>query len=89
MRILDLLPIGTIVSLKGGTKDLMITGVKQTNADDNIDYDYIGVMYPEGFMGREYQFLFNHTDIADVVFMGYENKEREEFITKLSAYYNE
>lgn len=89
MNISDLLPIGTVVSLKGGTKNLMIFGIKQTNADDNIEYDYIGVMYPEGFIGREYQFLFNHSDIGDVIFMGFEDKERDEFLSKLSAYYSE
>lgn len=89
MEISNLLPIGSVVSLKGGTKNLMIYGVKQTNTDDNVEYDYIGVMYPEGFIGREYQFLFNHSDIDDVIYMGYEDKEREEFISKLNDYYNE
>ncbi len=38
-------------------------------------------------MGNQGQFLFNHKDIAQVYFRGFEDSEREEFVTKLSAYY--
>lgn len=77
----DLLPIGSVVLLKGGTKKLMITGIKPVSEDkpDTV-YDYIGVVYPEGFLSNEYNFLFNHKDINDIIFIGYNNLEREEFI---------
>ena len=84
----ELLPIGTVVLLKNGEKKLMIFGVKQTNKEDGMEYDYIGVMYPEGYFGAEYQFLFNNSDIQRVVYKGYENEERVEFISKLSDFYN-
>lgn len=86
---INLLPIGTIVLLKNGEKKLMIYGVKQTSTEDNKEYDYIGVIYPEGFIGAEYQFLFNNEDIAEVFYEGYKDSEREVFISKLSEFYEE
>jgi hypothetical protein len=81
-----LLPIGSIVLLKNGTKKLMITGIKPVKEDDpDRVYDYIGVIYPEGFIGNEYNFLFDHNDINDVIFRGYENPERTDFIDFLNA----
>lgn len=90
MKISELLPIGSVVLLKDGTKKTMIFGVKQTSDDElSVDYDYIGVMYPEGFLGGNYQFLFNHEDIREVFFRGYEDDERKDFIKRLSEYYAE
>ena len=65
----NLLPIGTIVLLKGGKKRLMIFGIRQclTTANSNKEeYDYIGVPYPEGNVGTECQFVFNHENIETV-----------------------
>lgn len=83
-----LLPIGSVVLLKEGTKKLMIIGIKPVTAEkpDEI-YDYIGVLYPEGFLSNEYNFLFNHDDINDVVFTGYNNPEREDFIKAMAEAY--
>ena len=80
----NLLPIGSVVLLKGGFKKIMITGIKAASSDEpNNFHDYIGVFYPEGFMGNEGNFLFNHDDINDVVFTGYNNPEREAFLEYL------
>lgn len=89
MEIKNLLPIGSIVLLEGGTKKLMIYGVKQTDNEDNVEYDYIGVVYPEGNMGKGTQFLFNHADIKEVIFKGFEDDERNTFIEKLDNYYKQ
>ena len=89
MNIKELLPIGSIVLMEGGTKKLMIYGVKQTDQEDNELYDYIGVVYPEGNMGEGTQFLFNHEDIKEIVFRGYTDEERVNFLEKLEAYYME
>ena len=87
-KVKTLLPIGTIVSLKEGTKKLMIFGIIQSIEETEIrDFDYIGVPYPEGNMGQEYQYLFNHEDIESVYFRGYEDIERQEFIFNLSEFY--
>lgn len=88
MEVKELLPIGSIVLLEGGKKRLMIYGIKQNREDTKEEYDYIGVIYPEGNIGTKGQFLFNHKDIDQVYFRGYEDQERTEFVQKLSDYYD-
>ncbi len=79
-----LLPIGTVVMLKKGNKKLMIIGVKQMEAGNpDVVYDYIGVIYPEGYLGENAVFLFNHDAILDVVHEGYKNPEFDDFVTIL------
>ena len=85
----ELLPIGSVVLLKDAFKKLMIYGVGQTDESAGVDYDYIGVMYPEGNMGEGSQFLFNHSDIDQVFFRGLDDEEREEFVNRLQTIYEE
>ncbi|MCX4307924.1 MAG: DUF4176 domain-containing protein [Acetatifactor sp.] len=89
MEIKELLPIGSVIWLKEAEKPLMIFGVKQSNMETNEEYDYIGVLYPEGNMGTDSQFLFQHKDIDRVEFRGFEDERREEFIQNLEAFYKE
>ncbi len=89
MEIKELLPIGSVIWLKEAEKPLMIFGVKQSNMETNEEYDYIGVLYPEGNMGTDSQFLFQHKDIDRVEFRGFEDERREEFIQDLEAFYKE
>ncbi len=85
----DLLPIGSVVLLKGAEKKIMIFGIKQSDGDNTtLEYDYVAVMYPEGNLGVEYQFLFNHADISEVVFRGFEDEERAKFIEQLAGIYD-
>lgn len=88
MNIEDLLPIGSIVLLKGGEKRLMICGVKQSDLE-NADkvYDYLGVFYPEGHIGKNFQYLFDHEQIDKIIFRGYEDQERKDFLTRLGSFY--
>ncbi|MCD7950133.1 MAG: DUF4176 domain-containing protein [Erysipelotrichaceae bacterium] len=85
MKIQNLLPIGSVVLLKNGEKKLMITGILQNDAGGTKkNYDYLGVLYPEGHIGEDYQYLFNHEDIKEIFFRGYEDAERNKFIKRLS-----
>ena len=88
MNVKDLLPIGSVVVLNGGEKKLMIFGIKQLDEEnDGVEYDYAGVPYPEGNIGTDVQYVFNHDDIAEIYFRGYEDEEHEEFIKLLSEFY--
>ena len=87
MEIKDLLPIGSVVLLEGGKKRVMIYGVRQIEQETQEEYDYIGVVYPEGNMGQGSQVVFNHDKIQEVFFKGYEDEERQDFIQRLSDYY--
>ncbi len=87
MQINELLPIGSVVILKEATKKIMIIGIKQTDSGTDTEYDYLGVLYPEGNLGGESQILFNHDGIEQVFFRGYEDDERNAFIEKLEKYF--
>ena len=83
----ELLPIGSVVLLKDANKRLMVYGVGQTDQSEDTEYDYIGVMYPEGNMGEGTQYLFNHSDIERVDFRGFEDPERASFLERLKEFY--
>lgn len=89
VNISELLPIGSVVWLRDAKRPLMIYGIKQTDTDTQKEYDYIGVLYPEGNMGQETSFLFYHADIERVAFRGYEDEARTVFMNKLAQVYQE
>lgn len=76
----EILPIGSVVLLEGGTKKLMIIGHLSINGEKKGKvYDYMGVLYPEGFLGEGTACMFDHDKITEVFFRGYENEENESF----------
>lgn len=87
MDITKLLPIGSVVRLKEAAKRLLVVGIAQESQGKR--YDYIGLLYPEGFIGDEYTFLFNHDDIEEVAFIGYIDTEHQVFRGNLNTVLNE
>ena len=77
------LPIGSIVLVKDSAKRFMIYGRRQVSVTDNKEYDYIGCMYPEGFLNSKKVFLFNHEDIQMIYFIGFQDVEELHFRTLL------
>ena len=78
------LPIGTVVILKDGKKELMITGYRPITDDENpIAFDYSGCYYPEGILSPNEAYLFNHDMIQKVSFVGYDKEEGKEYRNKL------
>ena len=74
--------------MEEGEKRLMISGIMQSDASGNgEEYDYLGVLYPEGHIGDQFQYLFNHKDISEIIFRGFEDTERVEFLDKLTNLY--
>lgn len=74
------LPIGSIVTLKGMKRKVMIFGYKQKGHKNNEKiFDYVGVVYPEGHIDSRLHLGFDHININEVVFNGYFDDEREEF----------
>lgn len=76
------LPIGTVVTLQGGTKRTMIVGFCPI-AEDGKKYDYIGCLYPEGVISPNESLLFNHNQVATIHAKGFVDEEQTEFMTKL------
>ena len=76
---MNLLPAGSVVTLKEASKKIMIIGILVSDPEEGKVYDYVGVPYPEGFMSMEAMFLFMHEDIAQVEFLGFVNGEYQGF----------
>ena len=72
------LPIGTIVTLKGATKPIMIMGFCPMSKDKKI-YDYSACTYPEGLLSAERALAFNHNQIAEINHMGMESNAQTQF----------
>jgi hypothetical protein len=79
-----LLPNGSVIRLKEGTKKLVIYGRKQMlMTEPPRQFDYIGCPYPEGYINPDYTYVFNHGDIEEVIFKGYSDEEEEAFAAEL------
>ena len=82
MTIIGMLPIGTVVLLKESTKRLMISGVAQYSVREDGSkklYDYVGVVFPEGYLSAEENYLFNQDQIEKVYFIGLQDGESMTF----------
>ena len=78
------LPIGTVVLLKDGNKRLMINGYCSVGDEEqNTIYDYSGVLFPEGVLNSEQNFVFNHNQIVRIDYLGLSDEEQKEFMIKL------
>ena len=78
-NIKDLLPIGTVVLLKNGSKRVMIYGRKQIHVETGQEWDYLACLYPEGNINEEFMYLFNHDQIDKVFYLGYKDEEELKF----------
>lgn len=77
------LPLGSIVLLENGDKQIMIYGRRQLATVNNLEYDYVACLYPEGNISEEFTYLFNHKDIRQVVHVGYSDEEDRAFLSEL------
>lgn len=78
------LPIGTVVMLKGGKKRAMITGFCAVAGEDKSKiFDYLGCLYPEGFISANKTLLFNHDQIDKVYHLGLIDEEETQFKQRL------
>ena len=75
----DLLPIGSVVLLKGGNKRLMICSRIQTQDGATAIYDYAACYYPEGIVSSDAMFFFNRDAIDRVYFIGFQDEEELAF----------
>ena len=74
------LPIGSVCTLKGKNKKIMITGYYSVEFNGNLRIkDYCGCVYPEGMLLPEQNCIFNHSDIESIDFVGYKNETFQTF----------
>jgi len=75
----NLLPIGSVVLLKGGQKRVMIIGRVQARAGEDKIYDYSACMYPEGMIGGETTCFFDRDAVDTVYFIGFQDPDEMKF----------
>lgn len=90
------LPIGSVVLLDGGTKPVMITsysifGNIQNDAGETEKkmYEYGCCVYPEGILDPQKTGGFNHDQIKNILFVGYETDEQKELSKIMDEHYEE
>lgn len=72
----EILPIGSVVTIKNIEEKLLIVGLYSVVYDkDIIVYDYQAVSYPEGLTLSDRIYSFNTTDVVEVIHRGYENED--------------
>ena len=63
MEINGMLPIGSVVLLENSKKKVMVVGLAQRSAQNpGRIYDYVGVVFPEGFLDASKIILFNNNN---------------------------
>lgn len=81
----DLLPIGSIVKIKGAKRNLMICGRVVARDGSEDVYDYVGCIYPEGLIDISNLYFFNRIAIEECVYHGYEGQEELDFRNNVLA----
>ena len=82
------LPIGSVVLLKEAKKRLMICGRVQTDVASGKQYDYSACLYPEGLINSKELYMFNNEDIANLFFVGFQDREEFNFRNALEEFSN-
>ena len=79
------LPIGSIVRLSNATRKVMVTGynMETPNRPGKV-YNYSGCIFPEGVLRSDVTIVFDHNQIEEIFFKGYENEEQKSFIEKIT-----
>ena len=92
------LPIGTVVLLKGGKKEIMITSYcifpnnvqikngQEIKPEKKI-FEYGACIYPEGILDSNTICAFNHNQIEKICYMGYETPLQQELSSILNQGY--
>lgn len=93
------LPIGSVVLLKGGKKEVMIMSYcimpsgKVYSPNGKLEkkglmFDYGGCLYPEGMIKSDQLFAFNHDQIDKVLYTGYVSDKYTELSKILNNEYD-
>ena len=81
----DLLPIGTVVLLDIFSQPLMIYGRMQQQEEKNQIWQYVACPYPQGHISDETNVFFNHEQIKEVIFKGFESEGEKLMREKLHS----
>lgn len=85
MKRIEYLPVGSVVRIRGGVRKTLIIGrgLLTIPEAEPMYFDYGGCLYPEGLQGDSILY-FNHKDIVEVLFTGYEDEDNERVVDNLN-----
>ncbi len=79
-------PIGTVVVLRDSTAATIISGYLAENAAmPGYIWDYSGFLYPIGLRDENEVYTFDHTQIEQILAIGYQDGECFAFMNTLRA----
>ncbi len=80
----ELLPIGSVVQLRGSPAAVMIAGyLSAASADSDALWDYSGFPYPLGLSEEDRVYSFNHEQIDLVIAYGYRDVETDALLRRI------
>ena len=85
----ELLPLGSVVTLREGNKKIMIVGRLQKHMETEEICDYAAVLWPEGLIDSKRFYLFNQDDIQCLYFVGLQDVEEFNYRYELEDQYNQ
>lgn len=85
----ELVPLGTVVTLKNGDKRLMVVGRIQNQKGQKQVYDYAACLWPEGLIDSSHFYLFNHEDIHYLYHIGLQDMQEFNFRYELEKQYQQ
>ena len=87
MEKVDFLPLGSVIKLRGSIRKVLVVarGLMTIIDEKALFFDYGGALYPEGVLGDQIMY-FNHADIEEVVFKGFENEENTEMVKQIQKW---
>lgn len=86
MKIEGLMPVGSVVMLKGGNHRVMIIGYCQrlSSAPEHV-YDYVACFFPEGYLSPEKNFVFDRDQVEKVYHVGYQTDGQAYLVEQMEA----
>jgi hypothetical protein len=84
---IDLLPLGSVVIVRGGVKKVMIIarGLATALEGGTKFFDYGGCLYPEGVIGDGLLY-FNHADIQKAVYEGFVDEDEALMVENINEW---
>lgn len=75
------LPVGTIVKLdiKSDDKYMILARLAKKSEKEPELWDYCGCRVPQGFIVQETAVFFQHEDIKQLLFIGYQDEEELQY----------
>ncbi len=75
-----LLPIGSVVQLRGSTARVMVAGYLPTGpARPGYVWDYSGFKFPLGYVRDDEVYCFDQEQVEQILAMGYQDMEQLRF----------